>query len=228
MSESTLVTTNLLRFYRPIGLWLGSAMIVGIGIALTAVLSVGDLRFSLWLMIVGSAAKYWLLAVGIMLTGMHLRQYVSAGVTRHEFLAGAGLFGLVTAVLFAAAVIAGHGLEQWAVGLAGPLSPDYPAIAPVTEYLHVLPVELGYLVSGTAITAGFYRFGALPGLLVLVPGMLPAAVSEALLAGGPHGESITRVLPFGFAVAVSLVVTAVGAVACHRLIRDVAIRRATG
>jgi hypothetical protein len=49
-----------------------------------------------------------------------------------------------------------------------------------------------------------------------------------LLGRGDHGEPITRFLPFGLALAVSLLVTALVAMICHRLIRDVAIRRSTG
>jgi hypothetical protein len=227
MSESTLVTTNLLRIYRPIGLWFWSAAIVGIGVGLTAVLTFADVRFSLWVLIAGSAAKYWLSVVGVLLVGSHLRQFVATGVTRRGFLAGAGLFGLIAAVLFTAVVIAGHGLEQWAVGLAGPLPADYPVVSG-TEFFHVLPAELAYLVSGATITAGYYRFGPWRGFLLILPGLLPAAVSEGLLGRGPHGEPVTRFLPFGLAFTMSLLATALIAVLCHRLIRDVTIRRAMG
>jgi hypothetical protein len=228
MTESTLVAANLLRIYRPIGLWFWSAAIVGIGVGLTAVLTFADVRFSLWVLIAGSAAKYWLSVIGVLLVSSHLRQFVATGVTRRAFLAGAGLFGLIAALLFTAVVAAGHGLEQWATGLARPLPADYPVISVVSEVLHVLPAELAFLVSGAAIAAGFYRFGPLRGFLLILPGVLPAAVSEGLLGRGPRGEPVTRLLPLGLAFTVSLLVTALVAVICQRLIRDVTIRRAMG
>jgi|tagenome__1003787_1003787.scaffolds.fasta_scaffold20737919_2 hypothetical protein len=225
---STLVTANLLRTYRPIALWFFSAAIIGIGAGLAAVIAFGDVRFSLWVMIGGSAARYWLSAVGVLLITAHLRQFVATGVTRREFLAGAGLFGLIAAVLFTVVVLAGHGLEQWAVGLGGPLPGDYPAVSVVPEFLHVLAAELAYLVSGATVAAGFYRLGPLRGFLVLVPGVLPAAIAEMLLGRGPHGELLTRLVPLEPAVTASLAVTAVAALICRQLIRDVAIRRAGG
>jgi hypothetical protein len=39
---------------------------------------------------------------------------------------------------------------------------------------------------------------------------------------------VTRFLPFGLALTVALLVAALIAVLCHRLIRDVTIRRAMG
>lgn len=79
MSESTLVTTNLLRIYRPIGLWFWSAAIVGIGAALTVVLRFTGLPYSLWELIAGSAAKYWLSVIGVLLVSSHLKQFVATG-----------------------------------------------------------------------------------------------------------------------------------------------------
>ena len=227
MSESTLVTTNLLRIYRPIALWFWSAAIVGIGAALAVVLSFTDLPFSLWVQIAGPAAKYWFSVIGVLLVSSHLKQFVATGVTRHEFLAGAGLFGLIAVLLFSAVVTAGHALEQWAAGLAGPLPAGYPAASVMSEFLHVVPAELGFLVSGAAIAAGFYRFSPMRGVLLILPGVLPALVSEGLLGSDRHGVPAWS-LPLGLALTVSLLVTALVAVTCQRLIRDVTIRRTTG
>jgi hypothetical protein len=228
MSESTLVTTNLLRIYRPVGLWFFSFLTLGIAIGLTVVLSVAHITFSLWGMIAGTAVQYWLAVIGVILVSLHLKQFVTTGVTRRDFLTGAAVFGLIAAVLFAVLVTAGHGLEQWAVGLAEPLPADYPVVSVFSEFLHVLPGTLAYLVSGATVTAGFYRFGPWRGFLVIVPGLLPAGLAEGMLGRGDQGEPITRLLPFGPAFAVSLLVTALVALLCHRLIRDVTIRRSIG
>jgi hypothetical protein len=228
MSESTLVMTSLVRRYRPVALWFWGAAVLGIGIALWIVASVTDVEFSLWGTIAGSAAKYWLGTVGVVLVSVHLKQFVSVGVTRHEFLDGAAWFALGAAVLFSVVLPVGHGVEQWAVGLSQPLAAGYPHVAMISEFLHTLPAELAYLVSGAAITAGYYRSGPLRGLLLMVPALLPVLVSEVLMGRDGHGQTVTRWLPLWPAIVLSLLVTALVAAMCHRLVRDVAIRRAAG
>ena len=231
MNDTRLVVTHLIGMYRRVALWFCGALIVGTAIAVTVLAMVTEVRYSMWVLIAGSAVKYWQAVVGVLLVSTHLRQFVSTGVTRHAFLRGAALFGLWSAVFLAALVVAGHAVEQALIRLDGPLIPTYPRLDAgglVTEFLHVLPTELAYLVAGAAIAAGFYRYGALPGSLLIVPCLLPVAVTEGLLGRGPHGETLTRFLPFGVALTLALVAIALVATIFHRELRDAAIRRAAG
>jgi hypothetical protein len=220
------VSTALFRVYRPILLPFAAIILVVELVIVSLVASTKDLDFSMWLVLGGSAAKYWLFVVGVMLVAMQLRQFVTNGVTRHEFLAGLAVFGLVLSAAFAAAVVLGHGLEGLLLSGAGKRAANYP-VPGLVEFARTLPETSAYLVSGVLIAAGFYRWRPRIGLAVMVAGILPAGVADALLgfdefgrAGGPR--------PLAVALPLSLAVTALGVLAVHRVLGDVPIRRTAG
>jgi hypothetical protein len=224
------VRSALFRFYRPIILWFGAILVTVEVIAVTAICLSIDLRFSFWLIVAGSAAKYWVLVVGIMLVAMNLRQFVSNGVTRHEFLRGVAVFLAIVAVAFGAVVVVGHGLESLVVGAIGRRDPAYPVLTAgeaLGEVGRVVPQALAWGVSGALIAAGFYRFRPWIGLVVMLVGVLPAALAEGMLpveetgvtAGGP---------PYLLGVLATLAATAVAAVVFRRVMSDVPIRRTAG
>ncbi len=228
MSPQRLVAVNLLRIYRPVALWFWATMIVCVGVGMTAVTLLTDPTLSLWLVVSGAAAKYWLGVVGVLLVSLHLRQFVANGITRHDFLAGAAIAGLLVAVLFAVAVPFGHGAEQMLMGLGGPLPERYPTTSPGTalrEFGHILPASVAFLVTGGAASAGFYRFGAWGGLALLPVTLLPIAAAEALLGVDEHGGFDVRFVPYPAAVLITLAVTALAALLYRWELRDVAIRR---
>jgi hypothetical protein len=219
----------LLRLYRPIVLWFAGALVFFVGLADVVILQFTDMSFSLWMYIGGSAVKYWSGVVGIMLVATHLRQFVSAGVTRRHFLTGGLLFGVLAAVAAAVFITLGHGVEYALRGGADgvPASyPDWSAAVALRELGHILPSCLAFLIAGATAAAAFYRFGAAIGLALVTPAVLPIAVSEGLLGIGEKGEVLSRFLPYGVAFAVSLTVTAVGALALRRAVSDIAIRSA--
>jgi hypothetical protein len=227
-ATSLLVTKTLFRVYRPVALWFVGFLVVGAAIAEAVITRFTEPGFSLWLLVAGTAPRYWLLVVGIMLVTMHLRQYISNGVTRRDFLAGAGVFGLILAVLFALWVPLGHGVESALLGLEGRLPAGYPAFTlsvALREFGYALPGSLAFLVAGVAISAGFYRYGPWAGFLVLLPGALPVVATAAFLGIDEQGDLAARFVPYAVALAVSLVVTALAAAVYHRTLRDVPIRR---
>jgi len=174
--------------------------------------------------------KWWLRVIGVLLVSMHLRQFVANGITRHDFLAGTAIFGLLTAVLFALAVPVGHGVEQLLMGLGGPLPARYPTTSfgtGVREFGHVLPGSVAFLVTGAAAAAGFYRFGAWGGLALLPVALLPVAAAESLLGVDEHGDFDVRFVPYTVALLISLVAIVAAVLLYHRELRDVAIRRGT-
>jgi hypothetical protein len=229
LNARSMVLTSFLRMYRPQMLWFAGFLVVGVGLADAVVARFADPPFSLWMFIAGSAVKYWLGVGGVSLVAVHLRQFVAAGITRRDFIVGGLLFGVLLAVAAALFVPVGHGVEYALRGGADGVPVDYPqwslSVA-VSEFGHILPSCLAYLVAGAAAGAGFYRFGAWAGLLLLVPALLPVAASEGLLGLGDNGEVLTRFLPYGAALAVSLLATALGVVLYHRELRRVAIRSA--
>jgi hypothetical protein len=229
--SSRLVAKTLFRVYRPVAVWFLGAVTVLAGVGMTIVNHVADPPFSLWLLIVASAVKYWVLCLGILLVSMNLRQFVTNGVTRRDFVIGSGVFGLSIAVFFAILVPLGHGVENALLSISGGTPPGYPQLSASTalrEFGYVLPSELAFLVSGLAVTAGFYRYGAWPGILLLIPSLIPMGVVEALLGVGERGELDTRFLSYAGALSAAVVVTALIVVLYHRVMRDVAIRRAAG
>jgi hypothetical protein len=229
--SSLLVAKTLFRFYRPAFIWFIGFLVVGTAVAMTIVDRLTTPTVSIWLLVAGSALKYWVLIVGIMVVVTHLRQFVINGITRRDVMAGGALFGGTVAVIFAALVPIGHGLERALLSLAGPVSPEYPAFSAgiaLREFGHFVPQELAFLVAGLAIAAGFYRYGGWPGVLFLVPGALPVVVAEGLTGVDDEGQLQTRLLSTPVAVVVLLVVTALVAVLYQREIRDVPIRPVAG
>ena len=106
------------------------------------------------------------------------------GVTRRDFLLGAGVFSLVTAVLFAALVPSGRGRRvaaATAFGVAGNGYPDFSAGEALRDFGHYVPGTIGWLVTGALVAAGFYRYSWWAGLLLIIPFALPLAVPEILL-----------------------------------------------
>jgi uncharacterized membrane protein len=222
------VTGALFRIYRPIILPFAIILVV-VDVTITAIVAnVKDFDFSMWLVLAGSAAKYWLLVIGIILVAMQLRQFVVNGVTRHEFLAGLAVFGLVLVAGWSVAVVLGHGLESLLLEAFGARAADYPTLtagSALRELGSVVPVTLAYLVSGATISAGFYRFPVWVGLAVMVGGAVPAAVADGLLGYNEFGGLADKV-PYPAALALSLAATGLAAWAFHRVVSDVPIRRA--
>lgn len=227
----SVVTTSLFRFYRPIILWFLGLLTVVTAVVTAVAAAAGGEQESWWLVVFGQAVRWWLLVSGVMLVALHLRLYVTNGVTRRAFLSGAGAFGLVTALGFAGLLVLGRGVERvlWAAAGGVPAGhPPFTAGEVLTEVGIVLPGALAGLVTGALTAAVFYRFPPRTGLLLLVPALLPLIAAEVLLGLYTQVTPEARPLPGAAAVAVSLAVTAAGAWLIRRFLRDVAIRPAAG
>lgn len=232
MKDWQRVVLALVRIYRPIALWGLSVLAVGIA-AVTAVAdSSGSLSFSLWLVVAGTGAKYWLGVIGVLMISLQLKTFIANGVSRRAFLAGATVFGLGLTLVVTLLAPLGH-LVEWALtAWLADVPGSYPVFtlpAAMSEFGHLLPGNVAMIVTGAAVTAGYYRFGGLGGLLAMIPGLLPMAVTESLFNFNDHGTIITtRFLPYAVALLISLAVTVLGAALLRREIRDVPIRRTAG
>ncbi|MDY7086805.1 MAG: hypothetical protein SYR96_17025 [Actinomycetota bacterium] len=221
------VSAVLLRLYRPVIVW-GLVAVVAVEITVvTAILTFGPMSFSFWLVVLGSAAKYWPLVTGILLISTYFRQFVTNGVTRHEFLRALAVFSLGVVLVVPALVVLGHAAESLVLDLLGGRGGSYPAFRfgeAAAEFLHVLPATAGYLASGILISAGFYRFRVWIAVLFIVPGAVPALVTEILLKLDEYGEQ-SQNLPLAIALTLSGAATVAAAIATHRVMRDVAVKR---
>jgi hypothetical protein len=211
------VLATLLRLYRLIALGFVSAVVLVTGVG-DALLSRSEaVPYSLWMTIAATGVKYWLGVVGVMLVTLQLRPFVAAGVTRRAYLRGAGLFVLTAAAGLTVLVVAGHAIEEAIL----PRAASYPVLtgsSVVPELAHVFVTVLAYAASGVAITAGFYRWGPRLGILLMVPALVPVVLAEGLVA---------RLLPYGPALAVTLVAAGLVAAMGERELRSTAIRPGT-
>ena len=229
----TPVTSNLMRIYRPIAVWFLSFIIV-----VMVVLEVIFTRFAddadlptdgLWSLVAGSAVKYWLLVIGILLSVMNLRTFVTNGITRHDFTAGAAIFGIAVAVALAFVVLLGHIAESVALAaVAGPGEHvSLTAGAAIGEFGRNVPAILAFGLSGWLIGAAYYRFNPFIGTAFLVPALVPAALTTWLLSVGDVAPISDAPLPYWPALAIVLAAVGVGYLAVRRMLGDAAIRRAT-
>jgi hypothetical protein len=228
---SRAVAAELLRVYRLQAIWFWITMVVGIAVAATLVAVNGGADSSIWLMVAGTAAKYWLLVIGVMVVTVHLRMFVANGITRRDVSVGGAAFAVVTAAAFTLVVILGQIVEHVLLAEADKLPAGYPALSPggvLGELGRYFPMLLAYLVTGALISVGFYRLGGWRGMALLVPGLLPLFSAEFLLGLDDADRFGPQPLPYAAALAVCLGVIAAGVVGVRLLSRDMPIRRPAG
>ena len=223
-------TTALFRYYRTIIVWFAVILVAAEVIVVSLVTLAGPLEPSMWLVLAGTAAKYWLLVAGIMLVSTHLRLFVANGATRHEFLVAAALFALVVSVGFAVAVAVGHALESAVLGALDERATNYPVFVASdlpNEVGRMIPVSLAYFVAGAMAAAGFYRFRKWVGVVLIIPALVPPGVADRLLAVDENGP-VTDHLPYAPALLLALAATVVVGAFLYRVMSDIPIRRAPG
>jgi hypothetical protein len=226
------VFRSLFGAYRLVGLCFWGVTTLAVVVASIVAARLGGVDFSLWELITGHAAKYWLLVLGLTMVATNLKIFVANGVTRRDFLLGAGAFGLVAAVVFAALVPIGRAVESLlrnALGVAANGYPGYSAGEAVRDFGHYAPGAIGWLLTGTLVAAGFYRFPWWAGLLLIIPFAVPLAIPETLLGlYAAPGIAERQVVPFAAGLALSLLAGVAGAVVLRRMTRDVPIRPTAG
>ncbi|GAA4675327.1 hypothetical protein [Phytohabitans rumicis] len=150
----------------------------------TIVVTVGTADVSIWATSGGSAPKYFLSALGVMLTGVFLPVYVGNGVTRRHFALGATAYLVAVAAFYAVIMAVGYAVEHpiySAEGLLSIQTDPYP-VQSFGDGLATLVAEffvgMAYLCSGWLIGSAFYRLGTWWGIALIPVSSLPAIVSE--------------------------------------------------
>ncbi|MGH3589166.1 MAG: hypothetical protein ACRDQ0_22890, partial [Pseudonocardia sp.] len=181
----------------------------------------------------GGPARWVGFTVGIIVTAVLLTVHVAAGGTRRAFLdgvvraaaVGGAAYG-VLAVLLALAEERLYGaIDRHWQGAAAPLDVDTPAGAVVTAVGEGL-VVVTYVLVGVAVLAGYRRFGAWRGTLLILPLLVPCAIADLATHTGVLGLAVRgayddvaggALLAVGGSLAAAVLATLVA----HRLLRSV-------
>ncbi len=185
-----------------------------------------DVRTSVWEWVSLTPPKWFLLVLGIIAAVGALPMYIAQGITRrHYALASLAVAGPL-ALVFGVIALAGYGVEYVtfsATGLLSEQTAPYPVgsvgdgLAVVGEALIVL---LAWMATGWLFGLGFYRFGALWGLLFLPVAGLPLIAVEWTFNANRLG--------FAFDTALGVVAVAAGMAGIYLLVRDVPVRKISG
>jgi hypothetical protein len=213
------VARVLFRLFRPVVLWFFLALALIEAVAVVVPLILGRTTVSIWLLVAGSASRYWLLVIGILLVSSHLRRFVAGGATRREFFLAVVLLGAGISVAVAVLIPLGHGLENAILAAADRRTVDYPvfsATSAVRESGRALAVSLSFFISGCLFGMAYYRYSPWIGTALILPCAVPLAASQAVASG---------VLPYLPAFLLTLVTIAAGTAVLRASMRDVALRR---
>lgn len=241
MSAKTplIVTRAQLRAALPMvaGYWV--IMFAVYALIITVVVAVGDTEVSIWATSGGSAPKYFLLAVGVMLTTVYLPVYVGNGVTRRDFARGVSLYILAIGAVYALIMTLGFAVEHAiysSANLMSGLDEPYP-VRGVSDGLATLVAELfvgiAYLCCGWVMGGCFYRFGNWWGIGLIPITVLPAVITEVGFNSLWAGYGINKWLGIDrppLAIGVLMAVACIAAVwlVNFALIRAIAIKKVSG
>jgi hypothetical protein len=241
MSVNTVwaVTRTQIRAGAPLvaGYW--SIMLAIYAAIMTVILTVGDTDVSIWATSGGSAPKYFLMAIGIMLTTAYLPVYVGNGVTRRDFARAASGYVVAVAAVYAVIMTLGFAVEYALYSdadLFGDLTDPYP-VRSVADALTVLVEEvfvgIAYLCVGWLLGTCFYRLGTWWGIGLIPVTLVPAVVAEVGFDSLWAGYGINNGLgieppPLWVGVLIAVVAIAAAWIANFALIRAVAIKKVSG
>jgi hypothetical protein len=147
----------------------------------------GHLDSSLWESAGASWQRYVIFAAGVSTLPSFLAMFVGNGVTRSQLSASSTVSMVVVATAGTMFVIAGfvaEGLIVGSVGWTQAMDDGYPA-ASAGEYV-VLALRYAVIFStwfsaGWLIGTGFYRYGTLGGIALIIPFAVPVLLCELLV-----------------------------------------------
>lgn len=228
------------RLHQDLGamLWIWAIFLVLVLILTGVVSAFRTIEVSGW-EIAGQIPRWYLGAVGVYLTSVHLPLYVAHGYTRRESFRQLAVVGAIIVAIAAVLMTLGFVVERLVYAIAGwpqaignpHLFADaaaYPAI--LLEFVLVFAI---WAVGGSFVGASFYRSPTL-GMLSIPVGIAGLIVAEGLVAPGfndllgavPFLERLA--LPEGGSIALAVPLTVVAVVvllaATWLVTRDVPLR----
>jgi hypothetical protein len=206
--------------------WFWIVLLLCWGGLVTALAVFTDIRTSAWEWVSTSAPKWFLLVLSIIAAVGALPMYLAQGITRRHFALASLAVGVPVALVFGIISLAGYGVEYLtfsATGLLSEQTSSYP-IGSVGDGLAVVGEAtvslLAWMATGWLIGLGFYRFGALWGLLFLPVASVPLMAVEWTFNADRLG--------FAFDSTLGVVAVVAGVAATYLLVRDVPVRKISG
>lgn len=184
---------------------------------------------------VAGSAKFFLFVMGILLPLMTIALHVAAGGTRRSYTHGLWIGAAVSGLTFGIATALVRWGEWVLFRQAGwPTEQDLTQLyADGSEVGLMILVEgtfcVVYYLAGMVVAAGFYGFGFLRGVLLVVASLATVVVSEVFLRSGFFGHALSRVVgldgtPVWLAVLGGLAGVVLAALLLRVVLRGVAIR----
>ncbi|MFB7888000.1 hypothetical protein ACFVSK_01225 [Cellulosimicrobium cellulans] len=177
---------------------------------------------------VAGSAKFFLFVMGIILPLMTIAVHVASGGTRRSYTHGLWIGAAVSGMTFGVATALVK-WGEWALFRRSGWSTE-----PELAQLYVDGSQVGlamlveglfcvvYYLAGMVIAAGFYGFGFLRGVLLVLASLVPVVVSEIFLRSGFFGHALARVVGLdGTPVALAVLGGALGVVLAALLLRVV-------
>jgi hypothetical protein len=238
------VRRNVVAVFRVVGGWFWAIFTaVNVVVPLLVSRAGGDMEQSVFQSSAGTP-RWFAFVLGIIVLAAVLTLHLAAGGTRTAFttglVGGAALVGLAFGAL-TVALMTVERLLYPALGLEwsrdGGLVVGEPVLvdALVTFVAESLGVAT-YVLVGAAIAAGYRRHGVRTGTLLILPLLVPLALTDLATRGGVGGLVLTNVAPLdGGATAGSVVLglaggvlgLALAAAVLHLLVRGVRLRPST-
>lgn len=237
------VRRNVVAVFAAVGGWFWAVYAV-VGVAVPLLVARADSQMDRGIFESSAGSPRWFAFVlGIIVAAAALTLHLAAGGTRSAFRDGIAQGAVVAGLAFGVLTVAyleGERLLYGALGLgwertAGLQTGDVVSGALLTLAAEALSVAT-YALCGAAIAAGYKRFGVWSGTVLIVPLLVPIALTDVATRGGVGGRILSDVAPLDGAtsagalvlgLAGGLLALGLAAGAVHLLVRSVRLRPTT-
>jgi ABC-type transport system involved in cytochrome c biogenesis permease component len=201
--------------------------------AMVVVPQVAELETSMWEFLGLGWMRWVLFAAGCVLGYSSFPMLVAQGLTRRRVAQGsiAGIAAIAVAgALIVTAVYAVEGIVFGLLDIDLVVSERHLFDVPGQLWwvaIEALLVGAMYLASGWFIALGFYRWNNVIGVLMIVPGLIPVVIVEAVLSSSLLPENVDEVfldVPGAVAITVTVVTFVATVAVAGRIMRDTPLR----